>query len=141
MKERARVGAPPLLKSKTVIIERGLVDIRTGFRKKTAAIGPQYGDVVRREVKELPKLQLLLPDFLFRTPTLCNVLARDQDNRIVPPKDGSGRFANLKHRAILAHFAELPTHRLAELFQAEGDISLNRLAIRLIKNTEHRQTD
>src|SRR2546427_2360116 len=100
----------PLLKSQTEIVEQGLVGI------ETTPIGPQDNDMLRREIQDLSELYFLLPDFLFCPFTFCNVLARDQDNRIVRPKDGSGRFANPKHRAVLAHLAELPSHRLAELF-------------------------
>src|ERR1700687_2282469 len=107
MKEPARAGPLPLLKRNAVIFEHGPVDI------ETTTIGSQSGAVLRSEVKDLPKLQILLLDFLFCPLTLCNVLARDQDNPIVPPKGSSGRLANPHHGAILAHFAQLPTQRLA----------------------------
>jgi hypothetical protein len=69
MNESTSVGAPPLLKSETEIIERSLVAINT------TAIRPQYGDVLRHELKELPKLPFALPDLLF------GLLALDGDTR------------------------------------------------------------
>src|SRR5258707_7833490 len=53
-------GTPPFVKSKAVIIQRGLVDI------KAAAIGPQYDDVLRRKIHDLSKLPFALPDLFFR---------------------------------------------------------------------------
>ena len=50
MTQRLQISALPLLKRKTVIIEPGLVVIKTG------AIRPEFGDVQRREVKNLAKL-------------------------------------------------------------------------------------
>ena len=133
------MGALPFLKRKTEIIEGGPVDIQRPHRP--TAVGPENRDKLRREVEELSKLHLLLPDLLFRTLTLRNVFARDQDNHLVRPKDGSGGLAHPQDRAIPAHLAELPTHRLAEALQAESDISLKRLAISFIKHAEHRLTD
>ena len=49
-----------LLKSYTVIIERGLVVI------ERSSIRPKFGDVHGREVKDLSELALALSDFLFR---------------------------------------------------------------------------
>src|SRR5258708_17005949 len=60
MKQSVRVGGLPLLKSKTVIIERGLVVI------KTPCVWSQYGDVLGRKIKELSELLFALPDLLFR---------------------------------------------------------------------------
>ena len=60
MKQTIWFSALPLLKSKTVIIQRGLVDI------EPAATRPKYGEMLRREIKDLPKIPVALPDFLFR---------------------------------------------------------------------------
>src|SRR5712671_4805723 len=59
MKQRIQICASPILKSKTVIIERGLVVI------ERASIGPKFGNVLRREVNELPELHFALPDLFF----------------------------------------------------------------------------
>src|SRR5260370_12491871 len=59
MKQRIQICASPLLKGKTVIIERGLVVI------ERTSIGPKFGNVLRREVKELPELPFALPDLHF----------------------------------------------------------------------------
>jgi len=42
-----------------VIIKRGLVVI------ERTSIGPKFGNVLRREVKELPELPFALPDLFF----------------------------------------------------------------------------
>ena len=60
MIELAKVEAPPLLKSKPEIIEYGLVGI------KAAAIGAKHSDQMRREVQNISKLCLALPDYVFR---------------------------------------------------------------------------
>src|SRR5260221_3729894 len=67
MKQPVRVGGLPLLKSQTVIIERGLVVI------KTLSVWSQYGDVLRRKIKELSELLFALPDLLFRPLALGDV--------------------------------------------------------------------
>src|SRR5258708_1757841 len=134
MKEPARAGTPPLLKRNAVKFEHSPIDI------ETTAIRSQYADVLRSEVKDLPKLQLLLLDCLLRPLTLCNVLARHQDNLIVRSSDRPGRFPDPNHGTILAHFAQLPTHRLAELLQTQGDVLWNRLAIGLINHIQHWMT-
>src|ERR1700730_16750852 len=59
MKQAVQISVPPLPKSNTVIIERGLVVI------KRTSIGAKFSDVLRREVKELPELPSALPDLLF----------------------------------------------------------------------------
>src|SRR5712692_5669144 len=70
MKQSVRVGGLPLLKSHTVIIERGSVVI------KTPSVWSHYGDVLRRKIKELSELHFALPDLFFGTPAL-----RDIDHR------------------------------------------------------------
>src|SRR5258708_35760380 len=57
MKQSVRVSGLPLLKSKTVIIERGLVVIQT------PSVWSQDGDVLMRKIKELSELLFALPDF------------------------------------------------------------------------------
>src|SRR4029077_3077155 len=60
MEQPMQISASPLLKRKTVIIERGLVVIeRTSIR-------PKFGDVQGREIKELSELPFTLPDLFFR---------------------------------------------------------------------------
>ncbi len=55
-----QISALPLLNSKTVKIERGLVVIeRTSVR-------PKFGDVERAEIEELSELPFALPDLRFR---------------------------------------------------------------------------
>src|SRR5690242_13302764 len=60
MNELASVATAPLVKRNRVIIQRGLIDI------KPASVGSQYGDELRREVQDLPKLCFALPDLRFR---------------------------------------------------------------------------
>src|ERR1700733_8623436 len=50
------VVALPLLKSKTEIVERCLIHI------KTSVIGSQYSNLLRREIDDLSKLHFALPD-------------------------------------------------------------------------------
>jgi hypothetical protein len=60
MEQAIQITPLPLVNSKTVIIERGLVVIkRTSIRRK-------FGDVHRREVKKLSELPFALPDLRFR---------------------------------------------------------------------------
>src|SRR6202022_3545241 len=67
MKQPIQISALPLLKSKTIIIECGLVVIeRTSIR-------PKFRDVQRREVEELPELDFALPDLFFRPLALGDV--------------------------------------------------------------------
>src|SRR6202035_455779 len=60
MNQPIQIRPTPLFKSKTVIIERGLVSI------ERVSIRPKLGDVLRREVNELSQLPFALPDLLFR---------------------------------------------------------------------------
>src|ERR1700737_4458112 len=124
MQERVGAGAPqlvqtkaietsPFLESNTVIVERGLVNI------EMAPVGPEYGDVQRRGIEDLPELEFLFPDFLLRSFMLCNVLAGDQDKRAVYSRHCFGRFANAEHRAVLTNLASFPALGAPELFQAE----------------------
>src|ERR1700722_11389314 len=53
------VVALPLLKSKTEIVERCLINI------KTRVIGSQYSNLLRRKIKDLSKLRFALPDLVF----------------------------------------------------------------------------
>ena len=55
-----QISALPLVNSKTVIIERGLVVI------KRTSIRPKFGDVHGREIKKLAELPFALPDLRFR---------------------------------------------------------------------------
>src|SRR6202051_1421667 len=64
MKQLMQISALPLLKGNTAIIERDLVDI------ETTSIRPKFGDVLRREVKNLSQFPFALPDLLFR-PLCC----------------------------------------------------------------------
>jgi len=54
------VAVPPLLEAKTEVLERGLIDIYT------TSIRPKFGDVLRREVQDLPQLPFALPELFFR---------------------------------------------------------------------------
>src|SRR5260370_24261137 len=67
MEMPAAAAAPPLLKGKPEIIERGLIGIQT------SAIRPQYSDVLRREIQDLLKLHFALPDLLFRLLTFGDI--------------------------------------------------------------------
>src|ERR1700733_5694451 len=59
MKQLKQIGALPLLKGKTVIIERdSVVKERTSIRSK-------FGDERRRKIKDLPQSPFALPDLLF----------------------------------------------------------------------------
>ncbi len=60
MEMLATIAAPPLLKGKTEIIERGLIGI------KTRAIRPKYAYELWREIQDLAKLTFALPDLLLR---------------------------------------------------------------------------
>ncbi len=62
-----RVAASPVFKSNAVIIERGLIGI------KTSAIRPCYAYERRREIQDLSKLPFALPDLLFRPIALGDV--------------------------------------------------------------------
>jgi len=57
----ATVGAPPLVKGETEIIEHGLISIKTS----AITIMTQYGDVLGREVQYLAKFHLALADLVF----------------------------------------------------------------------------
>src|SRR5258708_1118488 len=60
MEQAMQISALPLLNSKTVKIERGLVVIeRTSIR-------PKFGDVQRAEIEELSELPFALRDLRFR---------------------------------------------------------------------------
>jgi len=60
MEQAMQISALPLVNSKTVIIERGLVVI------KRTSIRPKFGDVHGREVKKLSELPFALPNLRFR---------------------------------------------------------------------------
>ena len=60
MKQSLQFGALPLFQRKAVIIERGLIVI------EGTSIRPKFGDVKRREIKELSELAFALPDLPFR---------------------------------------------------------------------------
>src|SRR6266478_2737896 len=78
MKQPVQISALPLLKSKAEIIERSLVDIMV------AAIGPQFDDVLRREVQDMPELSFALADFLFRLLALGDVCRAAHEFRHIP---------------------------------------------------------
>src|SRR5579859_1986184 len=60
MKQPIQISAAPLLKSKAVIIECGLIVVeRTSVRAK-------FGDVLRREIDELSEPPFALLDLLLR---------------------------------------------------------------------------
>ncbi len=54
----------PLFKTNADVIECNAVDI------KTFATGSIYGNLLRREIQDVPKLQFLLPYLFFSNPTL-----------------------------------------------------------------------
>ena len=60
MKKSATVEAQTLLKGKTEIIERRLIDINT------SVIRSQYSNLLRRDIQDLSKLPFAVPDLLFR---------------------------------------------------------------------------
>ena len=80
MKQRVGLSALPLLKGEPVVIERGAVVVQT------TAIGPELGDVLRREVKNLAKLSFALPNPLFRPPLIIDVRVQ------TVPSDNSAAF-------------------------------------------------
>src|SRR5258706_13104331 len=110
MKKAYAMRGTPLVGGQAVIIERGLVNVNG------RSIRRYDSNVQRRAVEDLSKLHFLLSDLLFRSLTLGDILARDQDAGIVPPQDRPGRFANPEHRAVFPFFAEFPPERLAEPF-------------------------
>jgi hypothetical protein len=60
-------SALPLLKSNSVIPERGLVVIERN------SIRPNFGDVYRREIEELSRFTFALSELLFRLLALCDI--------------------------------------------------------------------
>src|SRR5260370_18870938 len=72
MKQHIPICGPPLLKSHSEISERGLVVIDT-FRRSTR---PEFADVYRREIEELPRFQLALTELLFRLLALGDIHIR-----------------------------------------------------------------
>jgi hypothetical protein len=80
MKQRVGLSVLPLLKGEPVVIECGAVVV------KTTAIGPELGDVLRREVKNLAKLSFALPNLLFRPPLIIDVRVQ------TVPSDNSAAF-------------------------------------------------
>src|SRR3984893_5471181 len=64
MKQPIQISAAPLLKSKPVIIEGGLGVVGGTF------VTAKFGDVLRREIKELSEPPFALPDLLLRL--LCH---------------------------------------------------------------------
>src|ERR1700730_8620721 len=62
MTKPATIASPPCLKGKTEIIQRGLIGIKMGAGR----IGPQYIDMLRRQLEDLSKLAFALPDLLLR---------------------------------------------------------------------------
>src|SRR5262249_13819103 len=85
-----------------------------------------------------PTLLALLLRFL----VLGDVLGGDQDNGLTArPAHRLARLAHPQHRPALAHLAEVPTERAAELLQAEGDLRLNRWAIGFVEDLQYRLAD
>ena len=73
---------------------------------------------------------------------LGDVLGGDQDDGLAArPAHRLGRLAHPQHRTVLAHLAELPAERAAELLQAEGDVRLNGLSIGSAEDLQHRLAD
>src|SRR5437899_2885717 len=64
MNQRIQISAPPLVKSHTVKIERGLVG------RDTTSTRAKFDNMLGREVNELSQLSFALPDLLFRL--LCS---------------------------------------------------------------------
>src|SRR2546427_10824755 len=58
MNQALQISGLPLLKSHTVIVERGLIVVQT------TSIRPKFGDVLRRQIQQLSKLPFALPDLL-----------------------------------------------------------------------------
>src|SRR5437762_724465 len=58
MNQALQISGLPLLKSHTVIVERGLIVVQT------TSIWPKFGDVLRRQIQQLSKLPFALPDLL-----------------------------------------------------------------------------
>jgi len=67
LKPRSPISALPLLKSKAVIIERGLVDI------KATAIRPKFGDVLGRESRTCRSSRSLCRNLFFRPLALGDI--------------------------------------------------------------------
>src|SRR5258707_871195 len=84
MKQHIPICGPPLLKSHSEISERGLVVIDT-FRRSTR---PEFADVYRREIEELPRFQLALTELLFRELARINVRQKD-----IPANDDTTRVS------------------------------------------------
>src|ERR1700722_13077108 len=91
----AKIDAPPLLKSKPEIIEDALVGI------KAAAIGSKYSDQMRREIQNISKLCLALPDLLFRMLTFGDICRTTYELHQVPRcvQDRMADSLDVFHRA------------------------------------------
>jgi hypothetical protein len=70
MDKAASVAALPFLKSKTVIIKRGMIGV------ETTHVGPSNGDVLRRKIQDLSKLRFFLPKQLFGALSVLDVDTR-----------------------------------------------------------------
>src|SRR5216684_360777 len=78
MNEPMRVAASPVFKSNAVIIERGLIGI------KTSAIRPCYAYQQRREIQDLSKLPFALPDLLFSLLTFGDICRATYELHQIP---------------------------------------------------------
>ena len=63
---------PPLFKSKAAVIEEDAVGV------KWFTVRPVYGNMLRRQVQNLPKACFLFADFVFRQLAISNVLDRTE---------------------------------------------------------------
>src|SRR5579859_6500575 len=79
MKDTAKPFLPPLIKTKSEVIERRAVGI------KTFPVGSEYNDKLRREVQHLPELHFLCLKLLFRLLAIFNVDTGSVPSCYVPP--------------------------------------------------------
>src|SRR6266404_1886931 len=78
---------------------------------------------------DMREIRLRFVQRFFSTLLLGNILAGDQDNWSVKSGHCFCCFANPEYFAVSTNFSGFPVPGPAEFFQAEGEISLDRLAI------------
>ena len=83
------------------------------------------------------QLRLYLTDGLGGALALRDILGHDQDDGSVLDQHRSGRLANPERFPILADFAQFPTHRSTEIFEANGFIPPGARSVSLMEQDVH----